>query len=1185
LVRRKRVLVIISILLLVCGYSASTTFQGLDSDGDGIDDSIDNCPLIFNAHQEDADGDGFGDACDTPLLSGRFAQFLTGDDTDRQLTKLDGSPISAGEVASLYGTPDGMTVYDNGMDVTSQEYAQWRGYTFPLEPVYQNLSSASGWPTPDVPSGKLAIDPTLGRFALPGGDNDPMSVVGAVHTGFGVPGNGFIKVQGNYAYMPAGEGEYQVIDISSKSNPEVVGHLLVGFNFTNAVTGDYAYIKKERGASEGLSLLDISDPTNPNMLIENQIPLTGCCVDVRVLGDYLYATTTGTPGLHIINISDPLSPGAPISLNIGDPDGATWIFFDGDCAFVGMGSAGGILPTPPPDSYYPREGGFVVVDIADPSSPSILGTYTGEAVEQTDPYLMPHLIGISGSTAVMARKWRPNSYTHPQAAAFILVDASDPSNIQRRGEYPMLDGIIPEEWMDMYSAVSQGNYVYVTDSSIDSTGDSMNISTSKPEDYTTLLTFNIADPDNPFLANRYDPAYLGRYRHMTLEGNHLYINDYNYGLRIFSVSNPASPSYVGGAASAAEGHYGWWGDDGDYAYLTNTFGGSVISVDARVPTHPIRTGLYWDGEWHEKNMPAGKDDTLYIPTWEHLNIVSFSNPSNPTLAGRFPDVYNYKEIAVYGDYAYVLTAESLDWGVPARHLLRVYDISNPNSPTYRGEFDFGSLQMKVFAWGDYAYVSAENTFSVIDVSDPSNPTLAGQVTGNPLYSINTTREESGRIWVSNGYAYVVPGYQDARLFHIIDVFNPLNPQFIGTYSFSANRHVTGIVVEGEYMYVGTYWPMITIFNLINPVTPVYVQDGIGLAVDNLTAAWSIGRLKGDMLSLPSLSYLYLLDVPHSHQGLIGEVTVDANVGESGDSFDVDGAGGEYTYGFLTVTIPADAVPDESIIFLRLYPFSAPDTDGVALPYVGKSGEAEILGPDGNPLTTFDPQLKVCIEYDDGDLAKVGGNASNLVMMSAEVGEQWEVIASYLDDGKVCANVSHLSYFALFRPTTTLPETGYPPGLMTKPSEKNMGLTVEPTHLRLRIPEISVDSPIMEVPVVSDGWDIRWLNDSIGYLRGTTYPTMGGNSLLTAHAYLTNGRPGPFSDLDKLKFGDDVIIQSGGKNYHYSVRTARLTYPDDSSPFETREEDWLTLVTCKGFDEETGKYRWRFVVEATLLYVK
>ena len=40
-----------------------------DSDGDGIPDATDNCPLVPNPDQRDADGDGIGDACDSAAVS------------------------------------------------------------------------------------------------------------------------------------------------------------------------------------------------------------------------------------------------------------------------------------------------------------------------------------------------------------------------------------------------------------------------------------------------------------------------------------------------------------------------------------------------------------------------------------------------------------------------------------------------------------------------------------------------------------------------------------------------------------------------------------------------------------------------------------------------------------------------------------------------------------------------------------------------------------------------------------------------------------------------------------------------------------------------------------------------------------------------------------------------------------
>lgn len=45
--------------------SRSFTITNADSDGDGVNDGADNCPVAVNADQLDTDSDGTGDACDT----------------------------------------------------------------------------------------------------------------------------------------------------------------------------------------------------------------------------------------------------------------------------------------------------------------------------------------------------------------------------------------------------------------------------------------------------------------------------------------------------------------------------------------------------------------------------------------------------------------------------------------------------------------------------------------------------------------------------------------------------------------------------------------------------------------------------------------------------------------------------------------------------------------------------------------------------------------------------------------------------------------------------------------------------------------------------------------------------------------------------------------------------------------
>ena len=168
-----------------------------------------------------------------------------------------------------------------------------------------------------------------------------------------------------------------------------------------------------------------------------------------------------------------------------------------------------------------------------------------------------------------------------------------------------------------------------------------------------------------------------------------------------------------------------------------------------------------------------------------------------------------------------------------------------------------------------------------------------------------------------------------------------------------------------------------------------------------------------------------------------------------------------------------------------------------------------------------------------------------------------------------------------------PLTGFAPGQVTllpvQPEDRDYQ---DLGDLWLEIPRLKVKIPIVGIPVNKDDlWDLTWLGDQAGYLDGTAYPTHDGNSVITAHVYMSNGLPGPFVNLSTLKWGDQIIIHLAGQQYIYEVQENNIVSPTDSSAFKHEDQSWLTLITCKDYNASTNTYAQRVVVGAGMIKVE
>ena len=86
-------------------------------------------------------------------------------------------------------------------------------------------------------------------------------------------------------------------------------------------------------------------------------------------------------------------------------------------------------------------------------------------------------------------------------------------------------------------------------------------------------------------------------------------------------------------------------------------------------------------------------------------------------------------------------------------------------------------------------------------------------------------------------------------------------------------------------------------------------------------------------------------------------------------------------------------------------------------------------------------------------------------------------------------------------------------------------------------------------------------------------------------YDANGKPGPFANLGTLRWGQKVILHAWGSAYEYEIRSVDSSVdPGKTNVLKHEEKSWLTLITCRGYDESEEQYRWRTVVRAVLLKI-
>jgi LPXTG-site transpeptidase (sortase) family protein len=166
----------------------------------------------------------------------------------------------------------------------------------------------------------------------------------------------------------------------------------------------------------------------------------------------------------------------------------------------------------------------------------------------------------------------------------------------------------------------------------------------------------------------------------------------------------------------------------------------------------------------------------------------------------------------------------------------------------------------------------------------------------------------------------------------------------------------------------------------------------------------------------------------------------------------------------------------------------------------------------------------------------------------------------------------------------IPVSGFPPGRVTDLTGKPLQGRYDNSGVTLQIPKLKLNIAVVGVPLVNGAWQVDWLTGVGGWLEGTAYPGLDGNSVITSHVVTHYGSPGPFARLDSLSFGDYIFVNAFDRMYIYEVKSVRNVASTDISIFKHETKPILTLLTCAKYNVVTQTYDARLVVRSEVIQV-
>jgi hypothetical protein len=439
----------------------------------------------------------------------------------------------------------------------------------------------------------------------------------------------YLSMAGNYAYVSDRWGLY-IIDIQNPANPYRVNSW--GSAVLSAQTRDtFCYVSTYDPMNPDWLRFTILNVANPNSIQEeSHIDYAGG-YDVYLLSYFAYVSGYYLPvgEFQIIDISNPSLPSVVSRCTTAGWNNGVWVNNPFGKAFVA-------------DDWE----GLQIINISNPTS----------------PYIDTTLLGADNAMDVFI----DNNYAYiaDLRSGLKIIEVSNPALPFQVGEYDTSG-----QFYDIYSAAARDSFAYIG--------------------FAQFRVISVSNPSLPFLAG--STPMFNDAEDMLIRDSLVYVAE-DYKFEIFNVSNPRQPRLVG-SCSSLDMTGGLFIKDTFAFVAAGAFGLGIINIAN--PTNPY---LVSTTSGHPTNSwgVAVRDTFAYIPSaYDSLWVLSVANPSSVySITSVWLGNHHGYDVVLSGQYAYVGCYD-----------FRVFDISTPTQPRLVGYYTTPDRVRRIFADSGYIYAA------------------------------------------------------------------------------------------------------------------------------------------------------------------------------------------------------------------------------------------------------------------------------------------------------------------------------------------------------------------------------------------------------------------------------------------------------------------------------------------------